>query len=127
MMIGFAKLYFKKGIIWSYAEPPLLHNHVYERHEQKEARNKPKNTRINTLIPSVFCNSDLYKIAKGLGLAKPNIAMVGERIRREPWGEAEKWKENGKVWRKLQKGSITRFMEKLHGFDVGVTKAMVES
>ena len=51
--------------------------------------------------------------------------MVGERIRREPWGEAENWKE--KVWHKLKKGDITRFMEKLHSFNTGVTKVMVET
>lgn len=52
---------------------------------------------------------------------------VGERIRREPWGETESWKEKGKVWKKLQKGGITSFMERLHGFDAGVTKIMVEN
>ena len=58
---------------------------------------------------------------------KYNIAMVGERIRREPWGEAESWKDKGKVWKKLQKGGITSFMERLHGFDAGVTKTIVDT
>ncbi len=53
--------------------------------------------------------------------------MVGKRIRREPWGEIQKWKGKGNVWHKLEKGGITRFMEKLHGFDAGVTKGMVET
>ena len=59
MMIGFAKLYFKKGIIWSYAEPPPLHNHVYGRHEQKEAKNKPINKIIHVF--AIFCYFDLLQ------------------------------------------------------------------
>ena len=53
--------------------------------------------------------------------------MVGERIKRGPLGESESWKEKEMVWHKLGKGRITRFMEKLHGFDAGVTKVMVET
>ena len=53
--------------------------------------------------------------------------MVGERIRREPLRESESWKEKKKVLCKLIKGGIARFMEKQHGFDVGVTKVMVDS
>ena len=97
MMIGFAKSYFKKGIIWSYAEPPPLHNHVYGRHELKEARNKPINTRNIVFVLSVFRYSELCNTASGLGLVEPKTTMVGERIRREPWGEAERWKEKGKA------------------------------
>lgn len=52
--------------------------------------------------------------------------MVWERIRREPWGGTKKWNGKEKVWHKLEKWGITRFMEKLHGFDAGVTKVMVE-
>ena len=48
-------------------------------------------------------------------------------VRREPWGEAERWKEKGKVWCKLEKGGITRLMERLHDFDAGVTKVMVDT
>ena len=32
-----------------------------------------------------------------------------------------------KVWHKLEKGDITRFLEKLHGFDVEVTKLMLDT
>ena len=99
MMIGFVKSYFKKGIIWSYAEPPPLHNHVYGRHEQKEVNNKPINKTIHVF--AIFCYFDLCNIVGGLGLIVQKTAMVGERIRREPWGEAERWKEKGKAWRKL--------------------------
>ena len=53
--------------------------------------------------------------------------MVGERSRRELSGEVKKWKEKEKVWHKLEKGSITRFLEKLHGFYVEVTKLMVDT
>ena len=97
------------------------------RHELRDARNKPINTHKNIFIFCLISNSKLYNIASGIGLEEPKATMVGERIRREPWGEAERWKEKGKVWRKLQKGGITRFMEKLHGFDAGVTKAIVDS
>ena len=127
MMMSQAISCFKKGISWSYAEPPLIHNNVYGIHEQKKARIKPNNTRIKALILSVFFIFELCKTDKGLGLVRHNIAMVGERIRREPWGETESWKEKEKVWNKLQKGGITNFMERLHGFDVGVTKIMVET
>ena len=44
MMIGYANSYFKKGFIWSCAEPPPIHNYVYGKHEQKEACNKPNIT-----------------------------------------------------------------------------------
>lgn len=108
-----------------FAESPLLHNHVYGRQEQKEAKKKPINKNIYVFV--IFSYSELCNIASGLGLVESKTTMVGERTRREPWGEAERWKEKRKVWRKLQKGGMTRFMEKLHGFDAGVTKAMVDS
>ena len=53
--------------------------------------------------------------------------MVGERIKREPWGESKKWKGKEKVWRKLRKGGITSFMERLNDFDTNVTKSMVDT
>lgn len=53
--------------------------------------------------------------------------MVSERSRREPSGEAKNWKNKRKVWHKLDKGGITKFFEKLYGFDVEITKLMVDS
>ena len=100
MMMRHANTCFKKGISWSYAEPPPIHNNVYGSHEKKKARIKPNNTCIKALGLSVLFIFELYKTDKGLGLARQNIAMVGERIRREPWGETETWKEKGKVWKK---------------------------
>ena len=43
--------------------------------------------------------------------------MVGERCRKESVGEVEKWRSRGKVWDKLEKGGIARYIAKLHGFD----------
>ena len=89
MMMRQAKSGIKKGINWSYAEPPPLHNNVYGSHEQKKARIKPNITRIKALVLCIFFIFELCKTDKGLGLARLNSAMVGERIRREPWGETE--------------------------------------
>lgn len=105
-----AKSCFKKGINWSYAEPPPFHNNMYGLHVKKKARVKPKNMRIKALVLSDYSIFELCNFVKGLGLERYNITMVGERIRREPWGETKSWKEKGKVWKKLQKGGITSFM-----------------
>ena len=52
--------------------------------------------------------------------------MVGERIRKEPVGEVEKWKGRENVWKQLEKGGITKYIEKLHGYDTEVTNNMVK-
>ena len=54
-----------------------------------------------------------------------NTTIVGEKIRRDPCGESESWKDKGKVWKKLQKGGITSFMERLHGFDEGLPRLLL--
>ena len=53
--------------------------------------------------------------------------MTGERCRKEPVGEVQKWKNKGKVWKELEKGGVTNFLEKLHGFDPEITNNMVKS
>ena len=55
------------------------------------------------------------------------MKMVGEHSKREPQGGAEKWKSRTKVWERLEKGGIARYIEKLHGFDKEVTNIMVNS
>lgn len=47
---------------------------------------------------------ELHISARGIGFTKPKSTMVGERIRREPWGETKKLKGKKKVWHKLEKG-----------------------
>lgn len=53
--------------------------------------------------------------------------MVGERSRKEPLGDVEKWKKRGKVWKKLEEGGVANYFSKLHGFDPKVTNSMVNS
>ena len=53
--------------------------------------------------------------------------MVGEKSRKEPIGEVEKWKQRAKVWEKLENGGIANYIAKLHGFDLVVTNSMVNS
>ena len=53
--------------------------------------------------------------------------MVGDRIRKEPVGEADKWKGRDKVWNQLETGGISKYIEKLHGYDSKVTNDMVKS
>ena len=53
--------------------------------------------------------------------------MVGEHIRKEPVGEAEKWKGREKIWKQLESGGISKYIEKLHGYDSKVTNNMVKS
>ena len=53
--------------------------------------------------------------------------MVGECIRKEPVGEAEKWKGREKVWKQLEMGGISKYIEKLHGYDSEVTNNMVKT
>ena len=77
-----------------------------------------------------FCISKKAKVCKIVsreGIFEAKETMVGERSRREPSGEAENWKKKMKVWHKLEKGNITRFLENLHGFDVEITKLVVDS
>ena len=54
-----------------------------------------------------------------------NTKMVGERSRKEPVGEAKKWKQRTKVWEKLEKGEIANYIAKLHGYDPVITNSMV--
>ena len=42
-------------------------------------------------------------------------------------GEVEKWRNRGKAWDKLEKGGISKYIAKLHGFDLEVTNIMVNS
>ena len=56
-----------------------------------------------------------------------NAEMVGERCRKEPVGDFDKWSSREKVWEKLEHGRITRYIMKLHRFDQEVTKIMVGS
>ena len=79
-------------------------------------------------------NTILFSNANNLhssGLMRIVVAeqddMTGERSRKEPVGEAQKWKNKGKVWKELEKGGVTNFLEKLHGFDPAVTNNMVNS
>lgn len=53
--------------------------------------------------------------------------MAGERARREPDGNAEKWKMKKKVWARLSKGGLAGYIDKLHGHDPNVTNLMVNS
>ncbi len=53
--------------------------------------------------------------------------MVGERCKKEPVGDFEKWITREKVWEKLDEGRVTNYIMKLHGFDHEVTKSMVGS
>lgn len=52
--------------------------------------------------------------------------MVGERQRREPEKEANKWHRRSKVWSILRKGEVTTFIEYLHGWKPSITKLMVK-
>ena len=79
-------------------------------------------------------NQNIQRFTKGLqSLAFMRIVgvesteMVGERSRKELVGEVEKWKQRGKVWKKLEKGDIANYITKLHGFDLDVTNSMVNS
>ena len=53
--------------------------------------------------------------------------MVGEPIRKEPVGEVDKWKHRGKVWNQLETSGISKYIEKLHGYDSEVMNNMVKS
>ena len=119
-------MYIGRGVIRSYVEHFSRHNYTYERHASKAILNRTTKNHKNIFIFCVPRNFELCKTTSGFGFTKLNNTMVGERIRREPSGELESWKEKEKVLHKLEKGGITRFMEKLHGFDAGVTKVMVD-
>ena len=56
-----------------------------------------------------------------------SIEIVGEKSRKEPVGEVEKWKQREKIWEKLEKGGIENYIAKLHGFDLMITNNMVNS
>lgn len=97
-------------------------------HLQEKGQTNITTKKCNKLfIFSVPRKIELNNSTSGTGFIELKVAMVRVRIRREPWGETKNWKEKEKVWHKLKKGGITRFMEKLHGFDAGVTKVMVET
>ena len=53
--------------------------------------------------------------------------MIGKRSRKEPMREAKTWRKRLKVWNKLEKIGIMRFIEKLHGFDKEITKLMLNT
>ena len=55
------------------------------------------------------------------------IKMVSVRSRKESVGEVEKWRKRTKVQNRLEKGEITQYIEKIHGYDKEVTKIMVKS
>lgn len=52
--------------------------------------------------------SKLGIFSRATGFIEPKSTMVGERIRREPWGETGKWKEKEKIWHKLEKGGYNQ-------------------
>ena len=89
MMKGFATSHGRRGVIRSYAEPFPFHNYMYESYASRAGIKKPTNNHKIVFVFSVLRNSELYKIASGIGLEELKAAMVGERIRREPWGESE--------------------------------------
>ena len=60
-------------------------------------------------------------------IAREKGMMVGEHIRKEPVGEAEKWKGREAVWKQLEREGISKYIEKLHGYDSEVTNNMVKS
>ena len=39
----------------------------------------------------------------------------------------EKWKSRDKVWEKLEKGGIAKYIAKIHNFDLEVTNRMVKT
>lgn len=43
--------------------------------------------------------------------------MVGERCKKEPAGDFEKWRSMPKVWEKLEEGGVTKYLMNLHGYD----------
>ena len=53
--------------------------------------------------------------------------MVGERIRKEPVGEVDKWNGRDKVCNQLETCGISKYIEKLHGYDSEVTNNMVKT
>ena len=82
----------------------------------------------NERITTIFSNANNLQ---SLGLmriveAEPED-MTGERSRKEPVGEVQKWKNKGKVWKELEKGGVANFFEKLHGSDPEITNSMVNS
>ena len=60
-------------------------------------------------------------------ISAENTKIVGERSRKEPVGEVEKWKQRTKVWEKLEKGGIANYIAKLHGYNPAITNTMVNS
>ena len=96
MMIGCATLHDRKVMISSYAEPSSPY-YVYGRHGMREeSKNSTKKYNVIFILIATS-NSRLCNTASGFEFVKLKAAMVGERIRREPWGESEKWKGKGKV------------------------------
>ena len=53
--------------------------------------------------------------------------MIGERSVKEPMREAKTWRKRSKIWNKLEKSGIVRFIEKIHGFNKEITKLMVNT
>ena len=72
----------------------------------------------------------LYKGMQSTGLKSTKGekgTMVGEQIRKELVGEADKWKRRDKVWNQLENGGISKYIEKLHGYDSEVMNNMVKT
>lgn len=127
MMVRYANLHIKKGVISSHAEQLSSHYHEYVWHTWRARANRSTNYRNYIFVFGIPTKSKLGISTRATGFTEKKSAMVGERIRRESWGETGKWKEKEKVWHKLEKGGITRYMEKLDGYHVGVTKVMVDT
>ena len=74
-----------------------------------------------------------FQLLKGMQstMTKPTEGergmMEGEKIIKEPVGEVDKWKGRDKVWNQLETGGISKYIEKLHGYDPKVTNNMVNS
>ena len=101
IMIGYAKSHVGRGVIKSHVELFLIHNSVYRWHALWAGINRTTKIRKNIFDFSVSKKVELYKTTSRIGFSEPKEVMVGERIRREPSGEAENWKEKKKVWHKL--------------------------
>ena len=58
-------------------------------------------------------------------IEKENI--VGERHKREPKDEAQKWRRCSKVWNIMKKGEIMNYIECLHGWKRSVSKSTIKN
>ena len=74
-----------------------------------------------------FFSPDLKGFKTGFLACIEKNNMVGERHKREPKDEAQKWHRRSKVWDFIKKGEITNFIDQLHGWKSSVTKTMVRA